>query len=1027
MILQLKKTYPILVLLTLLSSTIVYRGAAQTLAYHQNDAKHLLLAEELFNQNLYQAAGYQAQMAQKSHANLATPATLQTAGYVFKNAMATVKVHETNPTSGEITALERGAVPNYQHRLLFAQAQNAFLKNELDEAIPYYEKTSIDHLTNIEIADEKFEMAYAYLITKQFDKAEPLFRSIKELQQGKYYKAGNYYYGLLAYNQHNLTEALKCFELIKNDPAYRAVVPYYIAEIHYFSGQKDTCLKVAQAIVAQKDKSFYDNELHLLIAQCQFEQQNFKEAKVNFEYFFERVEKIRKEDLYKIAYCYYRLNEWKNAIDKFKMLSDTKDSLGQSSMYILGDCYLKTGEGLKAKNAFGICAEQSVNKGQQEASLILHARLSYEYGHNNDALNSIKSLLQLFPTTQYKDEANTLKSALLLHNNAFEEALANLVHVARKDDAYLAVKQKAAYCLAIQQYRKGNFDSAASCIAIALEVPQQAAYHMAATFWAAEIASKRKQYETAISYYDQFISSNVGDKAGVKAISPQATEQNAALGAGYASLEMQGYKEAQRYFNKAQQFRNDDQYTSKIALLQEADAYFLQQNYTKAIALYERIYKTDSSNADYALYQKCILLGLLNKNNEKISALQSLLRIKPPSAYYLTAKYELALTLIDADKNMAALEALKYITDSTSDNNFKSKAWLKTGYIWQEEKQNAKAIEAYKHVVTQYAQSDERSAAMDALRSLFIQNNDPASFGKFLKENNLPTDESTALEATYYLAGENVYASGKWKEAKDAFQNYLIAYPKGIYALKSHYYKAESALQLKLNNEALSDYDSVLHYEWNDFSENSAQKAAILAMNAKNYKAAYNYYNSLKSKVIHPSALYQQALLGMIKSGYLSENYTEIKGLADSLLALPGLSAEQTQETKLIVAKTWQHLGKYDTALVTYAELCDQKSSEIAAESRYRIAEIQLLTDSLTDAEAAANESIKLSGGYDYWVVKSYILLADVFVKQKDYFNAKATLESIIKHAKIAELKQEASKKLTEAKQLEKKASKLKD
>ena len=185
--------------------------------------------------------------------------------------------------------------------------------------------------------------------------------------------------------------------------------------------------------------------------------------------------------------------------------------------------------------------------------------------------------------------------------------------------------------------------------------------------------------------------------------------------------------------------------------------------------------------------------------------------------------------------------------------------------------------------------------------------------------------------------------------------------------------------------------------------------------------------NSLKSKVIHPSALYQQALLGMIKSGYLSENYTEIKSLADSLLALPGLSAEQTQETKLIVAKTWQHLGKYDTALVTYAELCDQKSSEIAAESRYRIAEIQLLTDSLSDAEAAANESIKLSGGYDYWVVKSYILLADVFVKQKDYFNAKATLESIIKHAKIAELKQEASKKLTEAKQLEKKASKLKD
>ncbi len=77
------------------------------------------------------------------------------------------------------------------------------------------------------------------------------------------------------------------------------------------------------------------------------------------------------------------------------------------------------------------------------------------------------------------------------------------------------------------------------------------------------------------------------------------------------------------------------------------------------------------------------------------------------------------------------------------------------------------------------------------------------------------------------------------------------------------------------------------------------------------------------------------------------------------------------------------------------------------------------------EAEAAANETIKLSAGYDKWIVKSFLLLSDILVKEKDYFNAKATLESIVKHTKIPELKQEAATKLDEVKKLEKSHSKL--
>ena len=76
-------------------------------------------------------------------------------------------------------------------------------------------------------------------------------------------------------------------------------------------------------------------------------------------------------------------------------------------------------------------------------------------------------------------------------------------------------------------------------------------------------------------------------------------------------------------------------------------------------------------------------------------------------------------------------------------------------------------------------------------------------------------------------------------------------------------------------------------------------------------------------------------------------------------------------------------------------------------------------------AEKAAQLVIRETSSYDYWVTKSYILLGDVFLQQKDYFNAKATYESVALNAAITELKNIAQEKLAKAKEEEKLSSKI--
>jgi len=77
-------------------------------------------------------------------------------------------------------------------------------------------------------------------------------------------------------------------------------------------------------------------------------------------------------------------------------------------------------------------------------------------------------------------------------------------------------------------------------------------------------------------------------------------------------------------------------------------------------------------------------------------------------------------------------------------------------------------------------------------------------------------------------------------------------------------------------------------------------------------------------------------------------------------------------------------------------------------------------------AEKEAIRAIEQSGSYEKWITKSYLLLAEIFIVQEDYFNAKATLKSIIEHCSITSLTTEANELLKSVENKEKSNSKKK-
>lgn len=1010
----------------LLSATALLCAVASTVFAQEHivhQPQHSLppLVEEQYQQGHYKAA--EATALSYFRLKNETPSVkalddLDKVKYYF--VLSRLQLDESSAVDAVSAYIETTANPNYKQRASLAIAKYYFTRGQLANAIPYYEATHISNLKNAEIAEVKFELAYCYFNNKQFDKAEPLLNAMKEMN-GKYKLPGNYYFGLLAYNGGRYKEALESFKRIENEPKYSNIVPYYIAEIYYFSGAKQEAFDEAVKLMERSEKNYYDNELHLLAAQVLFEQHKYSEATKYFEHYYDNTDQIRKEELYEMAYSYYSINEWKKAIEKFKALSNTQDSLGQTAMYLLGDCYLKIGDNKSARNAFSLCADMNFNKAQQETAMLLFGKLSFAAGYNTDAMTALQNLLTLYPSSSYKSEAKTLLSELLMRTNNYVEAYNQLQEVPERDNNFYGARQKVTYGYAMQQLQQGNKTFAATLLNESLQHPIDEGYAMVATFWKAILSYQLHQPEVAIALLKTFIERNISSTT---YLSSEATIANASLHLGYALMDVGDYKLAQAYFNKASLTAPPSSSLATTATIREADAAFMQKDFKGAAALYDKSIQSGGVEADYARIQKSILLGEQGKSNEKITLLQSILNRNPPSTYSNDARYELGSTYIELERYQQAINTLLPLAGADG-KNYILKSLQKIAFAYQQMDKDAHAIEYYKRIVKEYPSADERGAALDALRNIYVEQNKPEEYAAVLKENNITSSKQDGLDSTYYAAAEAQVAAGKWANAKDALKTYIDKFPHGAFLTRAHFYLGESYYQLKEYKEALPQYDAVLATPWSEFTESSAKRAATLAFEQKDYPNALQYYATLRSVAMSSGNL-QLAYSGMMRSAFNDGKYPLAEKYADTLLTLPELSEETTREMQFYKARSLQNENKLEASISYYRQAAAAKDPIIAAEASYRIAQVFYETAKYKDAETEAVNTIKLAAGDEYWVVKSYMLIADILVAQKDYFNAKATLQSIVKNCKDATLKKEANIKLDEVKKNEQQQTKLK-
>jgi tetratricopeptide (TPR) repeat protein len=168
-----------------------------------------------------------------------------------------------------------------------------------------------------------------------------------------------------------------------------------------------------------------------------------------------------------------------------------------------------------------------------------------------------------------------------------------------------------------------------------------------------------------------------------------------------------------------------------------------------------------------------------------------------------------------------------------------------------------------------------------------------------------------------------------------------------------------------------------------------------------------------------------EALRGLVRCHYYTGAYEAATRYANDLLGQRGIGTDDKIFSNLVLGKNAQQLSNFNDAIKYYKEVANLNKAEYGAEARFGIAECLFSQSKFEDAENAAFETIKKSGSYVVWVTRSYLLLGDIYYKQKDYFNAKATYKSVAENAQIEDLKEEAVKKLAMVEKEEKEQSKI--
>ncbi len=981
-----------------------YFGQAQQTENYTNDLVEYQKALSLYNNKQYQAAQSVFETIKKNAPN----ETLE-ADCVYYIANCAVRLNQPNADQLIQDFVEEYPTSTKRNTAFLDVANYYFTNGKYAYARKWFDRVEENNVVRSE--KDRFNFNYGYSLYETQDETGAQKYLNRVLNSKEYGSQAKYYIGYMAYEGDDYDKANTYFDQVSDQEKYKEKLSYYQADLNFKLGNFEEAIKLAKAQMA-KGNSQEKSELSKIIGESYFNLEKYSEAISYLKDYKGKRGKWNNIDYYQLGYAYYKQNDFENAISEFNKIIGGDNSVAQNAYYHLGESYINLDKKQEALNAFRNASQMDYDLKIQEDAWLNYAKISYEIGNPYQSVPQVLSgYLDKYPQTNFKNEIETLLIDSYITSKNYKEALKLLdgKNSSENREAF----QKVAFFRGVELYNEGNYQDARTLFNKSLKENKTPIFTTRALFWKAETDYILSDFNDALNGYKTFLEQAEAIKV--------EENKNINYNLGYTYFKLKNYSKSTEYFQKYVNNSEDDNLRLNDAYLRLGDGHFVSSNYSDAIAAYKKAIIINEVETDYASFQIAMSYGYVGEGDKKMKALNAFINNFPKSGLRDDAMYELANSYIKSNQIEEAMAMYDRLNSEYSNSIFISKALLRQGLSFYNSNDNERALTKFKSVAKAYPSTPEANQAVATARLIYIDLGRVDEYAQWIKTLDYIEVSDVELDKTAYLAAEKQYLDMNTDAAIKQFNKYLNEFPKGLYALKSHFYLAELYSKKQLPENAQPHYDYVVKQQKGEFTEQAIVKLSEIYLNNSNWDKAIPLLKRLETEADYPqNIIYAQS--NLMNAYYQKLNYKEAVNYAERTLQNSKIDTKVKSDAQIIIARSAIKTGDQPKARDAYAKVEQIATGALAAEALYYNAYFKNKENKYEASNTVIQKLAKDYSSYKYYSAKGLVIMAKNYYALDDAFQATYILESVISNFTefndvVSEAQQELNKiKVEEAK-----------
>lgn len=950
--------------------------------------------QTLFQQKAYAAAisPLQAFVRQMDAEGKPLPATgeRQEAEYMLVCAAYELR----DPKSVDLLRAFLEEYPDTPHanRIYALIASAYFFEGKYDDALAMFNSARLELLGSEERDDMTYRLATCYLKTGNVKEAAVWFETLRSTSK-KYAADCSYYISYIRYTQQRYDEALSGFLPLQDNAKYKALVPYYIAEIYLIKKNYDKAEIVAQNYLSSYPSQTYTAEMYRVLGTAQYHFGKYHEVMASFEnYLKSNSEPAQRRDaLYMLGMSYYQCGVYSKVPTTLGEVTVENDALSQNAYLHMGLAYLQLGDKSKARMAFEQAAASNADLKIKEQAAYNYALCIHEtsYSAFGESVTVFEKFLNEFPNSVYADKVSNYLVEVYMNTRSYDAALKSIERISHPGKSILEAKQKILFQLGTQSFANTQFEQAIGYFNQSIALGQYNLQTKAdALYWLGESYYRLNRMQEAARNFNEYLS-----------LTQQRNTEMFALAyynLGYIAFHQKEYAAAESRFRNFVQLEKGENPTALAdAYNRIGDCNLHVRRFDEAKQYYTKAEKLETPAGDYSFYQLALVAGLQKDYSGKVSLLDRLAGKYPNSPYAVNALYEKGRSYVQSNNSRQAIASFRELLNKYPESPVSRKAAAEIGLLYYQNDDYDRAIDAYKFVVKQYPGSEESRLAMRDLKSIYVDANRVDEFAALASQ--MPGEirfDPSEQDSLTYIAAEKIYMKGEATPAKNSFARYLQSFPDGAFSLNAHYYLCVIGKEQKDEEAVLIHAGKLLEYPDNPYSEEALLMHGEILFNRKQYDQAIADYKKLQAKA-STAERRQLGSIGVLRCAALMGDDADVIQSATSLLAEAKLSPELRNEALYYRAKSYLRQKADKKAMDDLKLLAKDTRTLYGAEAKFLVAQQLYNAREYPAAEKEILDYIDQSTPHAYWLARSFVLLSDVYVAMDKKLDARQYLLSL--------------------------------